>query len=221
MDAHYFNSHQTVHSEQKGRWEMKGMRKVWTAALGMVMLGWMVSCSGTGDMMGKDHMMTQEESMAKESMMAEKELMTEGGMVAKGEMMAEEGMRGMDKSMDKSMASHEQDAMAMKKEMPAMLMGSGGHHAAGKVEFSMGMHDTHKLTLRDIMVDKVPDGYVYLARDGNWRHGVEVGMLKQFAGTVSFDLPAGVDPEAYNSVVIWCKKFNVEIGRAHYGKKMM
>lgn len=183
---------------------MKGIRKVWIAALGLVVLGGVVSCSGTADMMGKDTMMTQEDAMAKDSM-------------AEGDMMAKEGMMGM----DKGMASHEKDMMGMEKKMPAMLMGSGGHHASGKVEFSMGMNSGHKLTLHDIKVDKVPDGYVYLAKDGDWRNGVEVGMLKQFSGTVSFELPAGVNPDTYNSVVIWCKKFDVEIGRASYGKKMM
>ena len=181
------------------------MHTVWIAALGLVVSGWVVSCSGTGDMMGKDHMMTQEKAMEKDSMMAEKDTMAKGGMM----------------DMEKGMASHEKHMMGMEKAMPAMFMGSGGHHAAGKVEFSMGMNAAHKLTLRDIKVDRVPDGYVYLAKDGDWRHGVEVGMLKQFSGTVSFELPAGVNPDTYNSVVIWCKKFGVEIGRAHYGNKMM
>jgi hypothetical protein len=196
---------------------MKGMHKVWIAALGWVVLGWVVSCSGTGDMMGKDHMMTQEKTMAKDTMMAGEDTMARGDMMAKEGSMSKGGM--MDTK--KSMMSHEKSAMDMEQKMPAMLMGSGGHHAAGRVEFSMGMNTAHKLTLRDIKVDKVPDGYVYLAKDGNWRHGVEVGRLKQFSGTVTFDLPDGVNPEAYNSVVIWCKKFNVEIGRAYYGKKMM
>jgi hypothetical protein len=210
---------------------MKGMRKVWTAALGLLVLGWVVSCSGTGDMMGKDHMMTQDKAMEKDSMMAEKNAMAKGDMMGMERGMAshKKGMMGKEDAMAKSSMmdtnkgkmSHEKSTMGMDKMMPAMLMGSGGHHAAGKVEFSMGMNAAHKLILRDIKVDKVPDGYVYLAKDGNWRHGVEVGLLKQFSGTVSFDLPEGVKPEAYNSVVIWCKKFDVEIGRAYYGKKMM
>ena len=202
---------------------MKGMHKVWIAALGLVVSGWVVSCSGTGDMMGKDHMMPHEKTMAKDSMMAGEDAMAKEDTMAKGDMMAEEGSMSKGGMMDtkKSMMSHEKSAMGMDKMMPVMLMGSGGHHAAGRVEFSMGMNGAHKLTLRDIKVDKVPDGYVYLAKDGNWRHGVEVGMLKQFSGTVTFDLPDGVNPETYNSVVIWCKKFNVEIGRANYGKKMM
>ena len=139
--------------------------------------------------------------MGKEDMMAREEPMVKGAMTAKQGMMNE----GMD----------------MKKEMAAMLMGSKGHHADGKVLFGMGMNDGHVLTLSDIRVDKVPDGYVYLARDGDWRRGVELGMLKQFTGTVSFDLPEGVSPDDYDTVVIWCRKFNVEIGRANYGKKTM
>lgn len=109
----------------------------------------------------------------------------------------------------------------MQKGTTNMLMGSGGHHAVGRVAFGMGMGGRHTLTLSDIDIDKVPDGYVYLTRGGDWMHGVAVGMLKQFSGSVSFDLPMGVDPANYDTVVVWCRKFKVEIGRAHYTKKMM
>ncbi len=125
----------------------------------------------------------------------------------------------MDKKMDNKMDNKTDSGM--KGQMDAMLTGSDGHHAAGKVSFGMGMKSKNALTLSDIKVDKVPDGYVYLTRDGDHMHGVELGMLKQFSGTVSFDLPAGVNPDDYDSVVIWCKKFNVEIGRAYLPKKMM
>jgi len=120
----------------------------------------------------------------------------------------------MDKKMDTDMHS------GMDGKMNDMLMGSDGHHASGKVAFGMDMNK-HVLTLSDIKVDKVPDGYVYLTKNADRMHGVEIGMLKQFSGTVSFDLPAGVNPKDYDSVVIWCKQFNVEIGRAYFSKKMM
>ena len=119
-----------------------------------------------------------------------------------------------DKKMDAGMQS------TMDDKMNDMLMGSDGHHASGKVAFGMDMNK-HVLTLSDIKVDKVPDGYVYLTKKADRMHGVELGMLKQFSGTVSFVLPAGVNPDDYDSVVIWCKKFNVEIGRAYFSKKMM
>jgi hypothetical protein len=120
----------------------------------------------------------------------------------------------MDKNMDGDMNG------GMQTEMAPKLMGSDGHHAAGKVAFGMAMGKA-VLTLSDIKVDKVPDGHVYLAKKGDWMHGVELGLLKQFSGTVSFDLPDGVSPDDYDTVIIWCKQFNVEIGRATYGKKMM
>ena len=138
-----------------------------------------------------------------------------------GEMMGKDkkDKMAMDNAMSKDGMMEKKKGM--EKKMQAMLMGSDGHHAAGKVSVSKGMSSAHVLTLTDIKVDKVPDGYVYLTKDGDWMHGVQVGMLKQFTGTVSFDLPAGVNPEEFDTVVIWCKKFNVEIGRATFGKKMM
>lgn len=140
-------------------------------------------------------------------------------MMGKDEMITKENTMAMDDTMSKdSMMDKNKE---LNKKMHAMLMGSDGHHAAGTVSFGMGMNKARVLTLSDIKVDKVPDGYVYLTKDGDWMHGVQVGMLKQFSGTVSFDLPAGVNPDDYDTVVIWCKKFNVEIGRAAFGKKMM
>lgn len=100
------------------------------------------------------------------------------------------------------------------------LTGTGGHHAAGTVVLSTGDNGA-VLTLSDLKVDKVPDGRVYLAKDADLRQGVELGKLKQFSGTVSYPVPPGIDPGAFNSVVIWCEKFSVEIGRATLaGEKM-
>jgi hypothetical protein len=66
--------------------------------------------------------------------------------------------------------------------------------------------------MSDIKIDEVPDGRVYLAKKGDHTKGVEVGRLKQFSGTVQFPIPAGVNPDDYDSVVVWCEKFSVGIG---------
>jgi hypothetical protein len=105
--------------------------------------------------------------------------------------------------------------------MDGMLIGSEGHHAAGKVTIEKGMGNQSVLTLSDIDIDTVPDGYVYLTKGADWMHGVELGRLNQFSGTVSFDLPPGVNTDDFDSVVVWCKKFNTEIARATLPKKMM
>lgn len=106
-------------------------------------------------------------------------------------------------------------------KMTGMLMGAKDHHASGTVTLvKENGHAT--LRLDDLNVDKVPDGRVYLAHNGDYADGVELGKLTQFSGTVQFAIPAAVNPAAYDSVVIWCKQFSVEIGRAalHTGDAM-
>ena len=97
-----------------------------------------------------------------------------------------------------------------------MLTGAGGHGAEGSVDLK-----GHSLTLANIEVDKVPDGRVYLANDANYESSVELGTLKQFSGTVKYSIPENVNPDDYNSVLIWCKKFSVEIGHADLKTAMM
>lgn len=97
-----------------------------------------------------------------------------------------------------------------------MLAGAGGHGADGSVDLK-----GHSLTLSNIDVDKVPDGRVYLANNAKYESGVELGTLKQFSGTVKYSIPENVNPDDYNSVLIWCKKFSVEIGHADLKAAMM
>ena len=112
------------------------------------------------------------------------------------------------------------EGVMMDKKADGRFMGSEGHMAAGKAEITEGMSGETVLKLSDINMEKVPDGYVYLARGGDHMNGVFVGRLKQFTGTVEFPIPMGVDPHEYDSVVIWCRQFNVEIGRAYLPKPM-
>ena len=188
------------------------------AILSLALLGWVAACSTSGAEMHSK--MDSGMSTAKDSKMMDNA--TDSGMgTAKDSKMMDsatdsgmgtaKGSKMMDKQMDSSMDSG----------ITGMFTGSEGHHAAGKITVSQGAMGKYVLTLSDIDVDKVPDGYVYLTNDGDRMHGVELGKLKQFSGTVSFDLPGGTHPENYNTVVIWCKKFNTEIGRARLAEKMM
>ena len=100
-----------------------------------------------------------------------------------------------------------------------LLSGIEGHHAAGKVTITKDEAGKPILTMTDIKVDRVPDGRVYLAIDGNYAKGVELGKLKKFTGAVEFPIPSNVNLEDYDSVVIWCKKFAVGIGIAYFDKE--
>lgn len=93
------------------------------------------------------------------------------------------------------------------------LHGSGNHHATGRAVVSDGPFGAI-LALKELQVDPVPDGRVYLAHGGDHRSGIELGRLEQFSGDARYTIPASVDPSGFDSVVIWCEKFQVEIGRA-------
>lgn len=43
---------------------------------------------------------------------------------------------------------------------------------------------------------------------------VDLGRLKAFSGSQNYAVPTGVDPLAYQTVVIWCEQFNVLISPA-------
>ena len=98
-----------------------------------------------------------------------------------------------------------------------MLSGYPGHNASGKVSLSKDGMGKTVLELTGIKVDKVPDGRVYLAKGGDHTKGIELGKLTQFTGNVRFPIPENTMLDDYDSVVIWCKKFDVGIGKATFG----
>lgn len=118
-------------------------------------------------------------------------------------------------------AEMEKEMGMIEGKMTAMLAGAGNHQAAGMVMIEKDKNGNPVLTMTDLKVDKVPDGRVYLAKGGDYTKGVDLGKLKQFSGMVEYPVPTGVNPQDYDSVVIWCKKFSVEIGHAFFEKGMM
>ena len=153
---------------------------------------------------------------------------SKGAMMEKGETMAKDGsMTKTDKGMmgQKNGSMMERKTGMMEGKMAAirtgMLTGAGSHQAAGMASVTKDQSGHRTLNLTEIRVDQVPDGRVYLAKNGDYRTGIELGKLTQFSGTVDFPIPDTVNLEKYDSVVIWCKKFNVEIGRASFGKPTM
>ena len=108
----------------------------------------------------------------------------------------------------------------MEGKMTAMLAGAGSHQATGTLAITKDKNGRSILTMTDITVDRVPDGRVYLAKDGDYAKGVELGKLTQFSGAVEYSIPVGIDAQNYDSVVIWCKAFGVEIGRGTFADAM-
>ena len=86
---------------------------------------------------------------------------------------------------------------------------------AGKQEY---------LRLTDFMTSNGPDVHVLLARsdDPNLNQeivkshldSVELGPLKGNQGDQNYDLPASVDLQKYNAIVIYCERFHAVFGVA-------
>ena len=114
---------------------------------------------------------------------------------------------------------------------PQAILVAGGafvtheHDTSGTVEVVRLADGKHQLVFRDLSTSDGPDLRVWLtdqpvvAGRAGWHvfddgKYVEVGRLKGTHGTLVYDLPAEVDPAAFRSVTIWCKRFAVSFGAA-------
>jgi len=196
---------------------MKTSKMALIVIIGFFLQGALLACAGTDKMHGdmKQDTKMQDTKMQDTQMKDTKMPATEmkGGMI-NDDKMKQATMTTTGTMQDKKMMNDDMSAA-----MTAMLSGSDGHHAAGKVTYTKEMGKDF-LVLSDIKVDKVPDGHIYLTKNGDRSKGIDLGILKQFSGNVSFALPAGTDPAAYNCVIVYCKQYHVEIGRAQFGEKM-
>ncbi len=102
----------------------------------------------------------------------------------------------------------------MGKKGDGYFSGIGSHHASGHAVIETNAKGHAVLTIHKASIDKVPDGRVYLAKEFDYRNGVEVGKLTTFTGDLHFAIPASVNVADYNTVVVWCKQFDVGIGQA-------
>jgi hypothetical protein len=111
-------------------------------------------------------------------------------------------------------------------EQTAPLQRTGTFHGADSAHRGTGtariLETTEGAVLRleDFEVTNGPDLYVVLAESESPREHdefgeyVELARLKGNIGNQTYTLPAGIDPEAYRSVVIYCKAFSVVFATA-------
>jgi hypothetical protein len=83
-----------------------------------------------------------------------------------------------------------------------------GKGTASIIEIAPGQYT---LRFEEFSVRNGPDLFVYLSpdADGYADGALELGTLKATDGAFGYELPAGTDPTAFNSAVIWCKQFAV------------
>ena len=59
-----------------------------------------------------------------------------------------------------------------------------------------------------------PDIYVYLASDDRASEFVSLGKIQSNDGAQEYTIPAGIDLNKYDKVLIWCQAFGVLFGSA-------
>ena len=75
----------------------------------------------------------------------------------------------------------------------------------GTVAVARTSHDWRTIAVAS-QVSPDPSGYATGA--------VEIGPLKATDGSFNYELPGGIDPSAFRSVVIWCQPFEVQFAHA-------
>jgi hypothetical protein len=105
---------------------------------------------------------------------------------------------------------------------------SKAHDTSGRGTIYKTSDGKQYLHLTDFMTSNGPDVHVVLARsdDANLTQkivsgqldSIELGPLKGNQGDQNYDLPAPVDLQRYNAVVIYCERFHAIFGLAKLEK---
>jgi len=82
------------------------------------------------------------------------------------------------------------------------------HDVAGKV-LVIDDGDSRILRFEDFDTVNGPDLFIYLATDNSAEDYVNLGRIKATKGNVNYDIPANVDLEKYDTVLVWCRAFRV------------
>jgi hypothetical protein len=97
------------------------------------------------------------------------------------------------------------------------VMGADSFHTgSGEVSILETAAGVYTLRFESFSVLNGPDLHVYLSPDpaGYAAGAIDLGSLKATDGSFNYELPSGLDPTAFRSVVIWCQPFEVQFAHA-------
>ena len=89
----------------------------------------------------------------------------------------------------------------------------GAHVVSGSVKV-INADGANTLRFENFSTENGPDLFVYLATDNSGKDFVNLGKLKATNGNFNYTIPANVNLEKYNHVLIWCRAFGVLFGSA-------
>jgi hypothetical protein len=89
------------------------------------------------------------------------------------------------------------------------------HETTGKA-FVVQENGTNTIRLESFQTDNGPDLKLVVTAGevGDSDEYTVIDKLKGNVGNQNYELPANISPESVRSVVIWCKRFNIDFGSA-------
>ena len=89
--------------------------------------------------------------------------------------------------------------------------GDAGHTVSGGVT----LNDDGTITMAsNFSFDGAPDPRVSLGKKGKHVKGTDFSVLKKNSGSQTYKAPANLKAKDYDSVIIWCRKYSVQLGHA-------
>jgi hypothetical protein len=92
-----------------------------------------------------------------------------------------------------------------------LIGGDDEHPASGIVKIVKNM-----VKLIDVQISEAPDGRISLAKNFDDKTSISLGKLQGFTGSHEYPIPEEVNPDDYNTVLVWCDQFNVPIGKVQF-----
>lgn len=94
------------------------------------------------------------------------------------------------------------------------VVGVGGHGARGSVQIIKNGKAIAVRFSKDLLFDRVPDAWLAFGKNGRFSAATYVASIKRNNGSQTIKIPAKYADGTYDTLFIWCRKFNVGIGSA-------
>lgn len=88
------------------------------------------------------------------------------------------------------------------------FMEHGGHRVAGIAKV-IDIEDEKILRFENFDTVNGPNLHIYLSTNTSDEDFIDLGKIKATKGNINYALPADIDIEKYNHVLVWCVPFSV------------
>jgi len=94
------------------------------------------------------------------------------------------------------------------------IMGVDGHGARGSVQIIKNGNVVAVRFSKDLLFDRVPDAWLAFGKNGKFLASTYVASIKRNSGAQTIKIPAQYANGKFDTLFIWCRRFNVGIGSA-------